>query len=76
VSDSNLNERPAKEAFQGGAPLNKIEALTILYLQKQALDGCSPEELVGRYIEAHDRIVKEFNHQLEVRKRRLNPLPM
>lgn len=58
------------------APLNKIDALTILYLQKQDLDGSSPEEIVGRYIEARDRIVKEFSRQQEVRKRRLNPLPM
>jgi hypothetical protein len=67
VSDSRSNN---------DAPLNKIDALTILYLQKQDLDGSSPEEIVGRYIEARDRIVKEFSRQQEVRKRRLNPLPM
>jgi hypothetical protein len=58
-------------------PLNKYEALAILYLQKQQdLNNVSPEEIVGRYIEAHDRIRKEFIHQKEVRKRRLNPLPL
>ncbi|SHH58804.1 hypothetical protein SAMN02745823_00386 [Sporobacter termitidis DSM 10068] len=57
-------------------PLNKYEALTILYLQKQELTGMSPEEVVGRYIEVHDRIKKEFAHQKEVRRRRLNPLPL
>lgn len=57
-------------------PLGKYEALAILYLQKQDLNGVTPEELVGRYIEAHSRITKEFAHQKEVRKRRLNPLPL
>jgi hypothetical protein len=65
--DKNINDAP---------PLNKYEALTILYLQKQDLDGCSPEEIVGRYIEAQDRITKEFSRQKEIRKRRLNPLPL
>jgi hypothetical protein len=57
-------------------PLNKFEALALLYLQKQDLDGCSPEEIVSRYIEAHDRVIKEFARQQQVRKRRLNPLPL
>jgi hypothetical protein len=71
VSDSLKNENTAKDVS-----FNKYEALTMLYLQKQDLDGCSPEELVGRYIEAHDKILKEFDRQQEVRKRRLNPLPL
>jgi hypothetical protein len=57
-------------------PLNKYEALAILYLQKQDLDGCSPEEVVGRYIEAQNKIIKEFARQNEIRKRRLNPMPL
>lgn len=57
-------------------PFNKYEALAILYLQKQEMSGMSPEEVVGKYIEVHDRIKKEFAHQKEVRRRRLNPLPL
>lgn len=72
MSDIISNDKSPKDAL----PLNKYEALAILYLQKQELDGCTPEEIVGRYIEAQDRIVKEFNRQKEIRKRRLNPLPL
>jgi hypothetical protein len=69
VSDKTPNEKLTS--------LGNFEALTLLYLQKQQdLDGCTPEELVSRYIEGHDRIVKEFARQQEVRKRRLNPLPV
>jgi hypothetical protein len=57
-------------------PLNKYEALALLYLQKQDLNGCSPEDLVGRYVEAYDSVLKEFARQQEVKKRRLNPLPL
>lgn len=72
MSDINSNDKSAKDA----GPLNKYEALAILYLQKQDLDGCSPEEIVGRFTEAQDRIIKEFNRQKDIRKRRLNPLPL
>ncbi len=59
------------------APLGTYEALALLCLQKQRdLDDCTPEEIVGRFIETHDRIVKEFGRQQEARKRRLNPLPL
>jgi hypothetical protein len=57
-------------------PVTKYDALTILYLQKQDLNGVSPEEVVGRYIEAHGRIKKEFARQKEARRRRINPLPL
>ena len=57
-------------------PLTKYDALAILYLQKQDMNGASPEEVVGRYIEAHDRIKKEFVRQKDARRRRLNPLPL
>ena len=67
-----MSEQVSKEE----EPLNVYEALAILYLQKQGLDGASPEEIVGRFIEAQERIKKEFAHQKEVRKRRLNPLPL
>lgn len=66
------NDNASKES----EPLNKYEALAILYLQKQDLDGATPEEIVGKFIEAHDRVKKEFAHQKEARKRRLNPLPL
>lgn len=57
-------------------PLTTYDALAIVYLQKQDLNGASPEEIVGRYIEAHQRIRKEFARQREARRRRLNPLPL
>lgn len=57
-------------------PLTTYDALAILYLQKQDLNGASPEEIVGRYIEAHQRIRKEFTRQKGARRRRLNPLPL
>lgn len=72
MSDNIRNDQTAKDA----PPVNKYEALAMLYLEKQDFNGMTPEELVGRFIETHDRIVKEFAHQKEVRKRRLNPLPL
>jgi len=72
VSDNLPGDKSVKDA----TPLNKYEALAILYLQKQDLDGCSPEEIVTRYLEAQSRIIKEFSRQKEIRKRRLNPLPL
>jgi excinuclease UvrABC ATPase subunit len=72
VSDSVKNDNsPFDET-----PVTKYDALAILYLQKQDLNGVSPEEVVGRYIEAYDRIKKEFARQKEARRRRLNPLPL
>jgi hypothetical protein len=56
--------------------LTKYEALAILYLEKQGIDGDSPEELVTRFIETQDRIIREFNRQTETRSRRLNPMPL
>ena len=56
--------------------LNKYEALTILYLEKQGISGLSPEDLVSRFVETHDRIVREFDRQADIRKRRINPMPL
>lgn len=57
-------------------PLNKCEALAILYLEKQDIEGCTPEEIVAQFNDAHDRIVKAFEKQETNKKRRLNPLPL
>lgn len=46
-------------------PSNKIDALTMLYLEKQELSGISPEEFVDRYIEIREKI---NNHFKETRK--------
>ena len=59
-----------------GTSLNKYEALTILYLDKQSIRDASPEELVSKFIETHDRIVREFDRQKQLRKRRINPMPL
>ncbi len=56
--------------------LNKYEALAILFLEKQGIDSNSPEELVSSFIETHDRIAREFTRQAELRKRRINPMPL
>ncbi len=50
-----------------GAPLNKYEALTLLYLSKQSISGNSPEEVVAKYVETYDRIVREFSRQVDQR---------
>ena len=39
-------------------PADKYEALTMLYLQNQDLSGLSPEELLDKYNDAHNRIKK------------------
>lgn len=41
-------------------PANRVEALTILYLEKQDLSDCSPEQLADLYLEVHTRISREF----------------
>jgi hypothetical protein len=56
--------------------LSKYEALAILYLEKQGIDGVSPEELVTRFIETQERIIREFSRQTDSRSRRLNPMPL
>jgi len=43
-------------------PSNRIEALTILYLQNQNLNNISVEELVKRYKEIYDNINEEFSN--------------
>lgn len=72
VSNTMTNDKSEKDT----SPVNKYEALAILYLQKQDLTGCTPEEVVGKFIETQDKIIKEFSRQKEARKRRLNPLPL
>lgn len=42
-------------------PANKTEALTMLYLQSQALSELTPEQLTDKYSEAYDRIKKRFS---------------
>lgn len=41
-------------------PANRVEALTILYLERQELSGKTPEELADLYLEAHGRISRQF----------------
>jgi ABC-type proline/glycine betaine transport system substrate-binding protein len=72
MTDKELNSFTEKLS----QPLNKCEALAILYLEKQDIEGCTPEEVVTRFIDTHDRIVKAFENQEKAKKRRLNPLPL
>ena len=37
-------------------PSNKVEALTMLYLQNQDLSSLTPEELVEKYYEVYGKI--------------------
>lgn len=41
-------------------PSNKIDALTLLYLEQQNLSDLTPEELVDKYIEVHNKILDKF----------------
>mgnify|MGYP000162840993 CR=1 FL=1 len=41
-------------------PSNKIEALAMLYLQKQDLSNLSPEEVYDKYQDACDKIYKHY----------------
>ena len=44
-------------------PNNKIEALTMLYLQSQDLSGLSPEELYDKYEETYEKIVEHHKQK-------------
>jgi hypothetical protein len=43
-------------------PENKVDALTMLYLQSQNLSGLTPSELVLKYEEVHEEI-NNFAHR-------------
>lgn len=45
-------------------PSSKIEALTMLYLQKQDLSNLSPEEVMDKYQETYDKI-RERNKEIK-----------
>ena len=42
-------------------PSSKVEALALIYVEKQNSVGCSPEDLVHSYLDAYDRIKREFS---------------
>lgn len=42
-------------------PSNRIEALTMLYLQNQDLSSLSPEEIFDKHIDAYTAIKKKSN---------------
>ncbi len=42
-------------------PSNKAEALAYLYVEKQDIEGKTPEELVDLYNEVYDRIIRKLN---------------
>jgi len=71
----NMSIFSGSDTLEYGA-VGKYEALALLYLSKQDLSGYTPEEIVGRYIDAEERVKKEFQRQKELRKRQLNPLPI
>lgn len=41
-------------------PSDRIEALTMLYLQNQDLSEATPEELVQKYLEVRSKIEESF----------------
>lgn len=46
-------------------PANKVDALAILYVQRQDLEGKSPEDIAAMYYDAHSRISARL---IELRK--------
>ena len=50
MSDNNLSTFPS----------NRIEALTMLYLQNQDLSDITPEELLEKYHETYKRIREHY----------------
>lgn len=47
-------------------PNNKIEALTMLYLQSQDLSALSPEELYDKYEETYKKIKEHHKQQRHI----------
>jgi glutamine synthetase len=47
-------------------PSNRIDALTMLYLEKQNLSEITPEELVDQYLKIRERIVNQFKENQRV----------
>lgn len=43
-----------------GFPMNKVEALTMLYLQNQDLKNITPEQLATMYKETEATIFRQF----------------
>lgn len=43
-------------------PSNRIDALTMLYLEKQDISTLSPEELVEKYAEVRNKIKEHFRN--------------
>lgn len=60
----NSSEKVSLSTF----PLDRRDALTILYMQNQDLSDKTPEEIADMYDEAWDRISKEFNAIRESKK--------
>lgn len=54
-----MSDRSCQEIF----PSTKIEALTMLYLQKQDLSGLSPEEFLDKYEETYLKIDEHYNEK-------------
>lgn len=54
---SSLNGKVVLNSF----PSNRIDALTILYMQSQDLSGKTPEEIANMYKDTWDTISKEFS---------------
>ena len=49
----------------GNFPSSKTDALTMLYLKNQDLSGLTPEQLLDKYQDVHDRIYNYEHAKLE-----------
>ncbi|RIJ64127.1 hypothetical protein [Rummeliibacillus sp. POC4] len=44
-------------------PNSKADALTMLYLENQDLTNVTPEQLVDKYLEAHEKVNKRIREK-------------
>lgn len=51
-------------------PAGRVDALTMLYLERQDLSNISPEELADMYLEVHSKIIARFSEVNKVKKQK------
>lgn len=51
-------------------PAGRVDALTMLYLERQDLSNMSPEELTDMYLEVHSKIITRFSEVNKIKKQK------
>ncbi len=51
-------------------PSGRVDALTMLYLERQDLSNMSPEELTDMYLEVHSKIITRFSEVNKIKKQK------